>query len=142
MAGSSCHWATSGIERLADKRPPLRQWAGGWVHGEGIVVAGEAVDILQFEEPIGARPCVGFAQEAWPVEEGADHHARVDQVETLPVVPGVFGVVDNELHVRWDPGRLHGAQVDADDLGTSLVFSASRKTCWCGVYLRLWMLVG
>ncbi len=40
----------------------------------------------------------------------------MDQIKLLPVMPGVFNVVDQKLHVWGDPGWLDGAEVDANNL--------------------------
>jgi len=78
--------------------------------GEGAVVGAEGRAGLAVLEPAARLEAAeALLVEARPVAEAAHHVPDVDEVEVvIGEGPWLGQVVDDELAVRRDPGRLHG----------------------------------
>lgn len=51
------------------------------------------------------------------LERGANE-PQMHKVKIIGMDPVVFDIIDQEFHVGWDPDRLDGRQINANNLGT------------------------
>ena len=79
---------------------------------------GERADVELDVLEVPPRPAAleGLAIQGWPVGDAAVQVADVHKVELAWWIgPGELSIVDLKAQVRWDPGRLDRANVEADD---------------------------